>query len=61
MKLNDIKLGQRVCDSVLRIVGQVTVKAEYQHGESCVQIELIDSTGRPISHWVPVSRLTPDE
>ena len=52
------KYGEEVVDKLTGLTGKVTAYGFYygKHPDSYL-VESIDSTGRPISHWVDEDRL----
>lgn len=57
MKLSEIKLGTTMTDIVTGLSGRVTAKIEYEHGMAQALLSALDTTGRPIEHWVVIDRL----
>jgi hypothetical protein len=46
-----------VRDSITGYEGTVTARAEYKGDRKLYLVESIDSTGRPIEHWIEEDRL----
>lgn len=57
MKLEQLKLGEKYTDTITGLTGVLTAKCEYLDAPARVEITAIDSTGRPIEHWVYLSAL----
>jgi hypothetical protein len=55
---DNIALGNIVRDVVTQFEGTVTGLATYLHEKPQARVEGIDSTGRPITDWVVLDRLT---
>jgi hypothetical protein len=51
-----IELGCKVKESITGFVGTVTARCVYLDDDPRLLVEAVDTTGRPIEHWIKESR-----
>lgn len=55
-ELNEL-LGKTVEDTETGMSGKVTAFACYATGHESVLLSALDTTGRPIEHWIDIERI----
>jgi len=55
--MSEIKLGQKVKDSITGFEGIAIAKCEYLNGTSMYEVTASDSSNKLDSHWIDTSRL----